>query len=132
MVEGPPFVWAGQTALKFYGRTAVDEDYNGLALDDAEGDRIAAAMGDADVVFLKNHGVIVTGGSIAEAWDDLYYLERAAEVQVKAMSTGRALKPVPPAVAQACAAGMRNAESARLHLESVKRQLARAGSDYAA
>jgi ribulose-5-phosphate 4-epimerase/fuculose-1-phosphate aldolase len=132
MLQGEPFAWAGQTALKFYGRTAVDEHYNGLALDAAEGDRIAAAMGDADVVFLKNHGVMVTGGSIAEAWDDLYYLERAAEVQVKAMSTGRPLVPIPPAVAEACAAGMRDRESARLHLESVKRLLGRSGSDFAA
>jgi ribulose-5-phosphate 4-epimerase/fuculose-1-phosphate aldolase len=132
MLQGEPFAWAGQTALKFYGRTAVDEHYNGLALDAAEGDRIAAAMGDADVVFLKNHGVMVTGGSIAEAWDDLYYLERAAEVQVKAMSTGRPLLPIPPAVAEACAAGMRDRESARLHLESVKRLLGRSGSDFAA
>ena len=41
MLEGPPLAWAGQTALKFYGRTVVDEDYSGLALDEAEGDRIA-------------------------------------------------------------------------------------------
>lgn len=45
MTQGQLFVWAGQTALKFYGRTVVDEDYNGLALDHSEGERIAAAMG---------------------------------------------------------------------------------------
>ena len=50
MTEGPPLVWAGQTALKFYGRTAVDEDYNGLALDATEGARIAGAVGDADIM----------------------------------------------------------------------------------
>lgn len=125
MVEGEPLAWAGQTALKFYGRTAVDDAYNGLALDEAEGDRIAATLGDADVVFLRNHGVIVTGPTIAEAWDDLYYLERAAEVQVKALSTGRRLVSVTPEVARRAAAQMRqgNAESARLHLESIKRVL---------
>jgi ribulose-5-phosphate 4-epimerase/fuculose-1-phosphate aldolase len=125
MLEGEPLVWAGQTALKFYGRTAVDENYNGLALDESEGDRIATAMGDADVVFLKNHGVMVIGRTIAEAWDDLYYLERAAEVQLKAMSTGRKLKAVTADVAEACYRQMRagDAESARLHLESVKRIL---------
>jgi hypothetical protein len=41
MVEGEPLAWAGQSALKFYGRTRVDRDYNGLALDESEGDRIA-------------------------------------------------------------------------------------------
>ncbi|WP_424138407.1 aldolase [Roseomonas chloroacetimidivorans] len=131
MLEGPPLVWAGQTALKFYGRTAVDEDYNGLALDSAEGDRIAAVMEQADIGFLKNHGVMVVGPSIAEAWDDLYYLERAAEVQRLALATGRPLKAVPKEVAERTAAQMRGGgESARLHLESIKRILAREEPDY--
>jgi ribulose-5-phosphate 4-epimerase/fuculose-1-phosphate aldolase len=132
MLEGPPLVWAGQTALKFYGRTVVDEDYNGLALDEAEGDRIAAAMGDADIVFMKNHGVMVVGPTIAEAWDDLYYLERACEVQRLALSTNRPLKPVPAALAQRTYEQMRagDNESARLHLESVKRILAREEPGY--
>ncbi|HYZ32322.1 MAG TPA: aldolase [Crenalkalicoccus sp.] len=133
MLEGPPLVWAGQTALKFHGRTVVDEDYNGLALDEGEGDRIAASLGEADVVFMKNHGVMVVGPTIAEAWDDLYYLERACEAQRLAMATGRALKPVPETVAAHTARQMREGdrESARLHLESVKRMLARSEPDFA-
>ena len=133
MVEGEPLVWAGQTALKFYGRTAVDEAYNGLALDGAEGERIAATIGDADVVFMRNHGVMVTGATIAEAWDDLYYLERAAEVQIKAMSTGRILCPVASDIASRVAAQMREADagSARLHLESIKRRLMRTDASFA-
>lgn len=133
MLEGPPLVWAGQTALKFYGRTLVDEDYNGLALDEREGDRIADSLGDADIVFMKNHGVMVVGPSVAEAWDDLYYLERAAEVQRLAMATGRALKPVPEEVAKATYAQMREGdrESAFLHLESIKRQLMKEQPDFA-
>jgi ribulose-5-phosphate 4-epimerase/fuculose-1-phosphate aldolase len=125
LLDGEPLVWAGQTALKFYGRTVVDEDYNGLALDETEGDRIAAAMGNADVVFLKNHGVMVVGPTIAEAWDDLYYLERAAEVQLKAMSTGRTLKPVPHDIAQRTYEQMRvgDPDSARAHLDSGMRRL---------
>lgn len=136
MLEGPPLVWAGQTALKFYGRTAVDEVYAGLALDETEGDRIAAAMqadgGKADIMFMKNHGVMVIGPTIAEAWDDLYYLERACEAQRLALSTGRPLKPVPPEMAARTARQMRegDAESARLHLESIKRVLDREAPDY--
>ena len=133
MLEGPPLVWAGQTALKFYGRTVVDEEYGGLALDEAEGDRIAASIGEADIVFMRNHGVMVLGPSIAEAWDDLYYLERACEVQRLAMSTGRILKPVPAELAARTYAQMREGdrESARLHLESVKRILAQEAPDFA-
>jgi ribulose-5-phosphate 4-epimerase/fuculose-1-phosphate aldolase len=132
LLEGPPLLWLGQTALKFYGRTAVDEHYNGLALDNSEGDRIAGAMGDADILFLKNHGVMVGGASIAEAWDDLYYLERAAEVQLKAMSANRPLKPVPHEVAQFAYEQMRlgDAQSARAHLDSAMRRLRREGNDF--
>lgn len=132
MTEGPPLLWAGQSALKFHGRTVVDEEYGGLALDTTEGDRIAASIGDADIVFMRNHGVMVVGPSVAAAWDDLYYLERAAEAQRLALSTGRPLKPVPPGMAARTAAQMRegDGESARLHLESIKRILAREEPDF--
>lgn len=132
MLEGPPLLWAGQTALKFYGRTVVDEEYGGLALDEREGDRIAASIGDADIVFMKNHGVMVVGPTVAEAWDDLYYLERAAEVQRIAMTMGRPLKVVDPDMAARTYAQMREGdrESARLHLDSVKRILAKDEPDF--
>jgi len=125
MLEGEPLVWAGQSALKFHGRTVVDENYNGLALDSREGDRIASVLGDNDILFMKNHGVMVCAPTIAEAWDDLYYLERAADVQIRAMSTGRPLHPVPDDVARMTARQIRegDAASAALHLESIKRML---------
>jgi ribulose-5-phosphate 4-epimerase/fuculose-1-phosphate aldolase len=88
-----------QTAMRFHGRVAVDANYNGLALDMTEGERIANAMHGADVVFLGNHGVIVCGERVDYAYDDLYYLERACQVQVLAASTGVALKPVAPEMA---------------------------------
>lgn len=93
-----------QNAMRFHGRLAIDAQYNGLALDGAEGERIARAMRGADVVFLGNHGVIVCGERIAWAWDDLYYLERACMHQVLAQSTGRPLQPVQPELAARVAA----------------------------
>lgn len=132
MLAGPPLLWLGQTALKFYGRTAVDEQYNGLALDDSEGDRIGAALGDADILFLKNHGVMTTGPNIAETWDDLYYLERAAAIQVKAMSTGQPLKQIPHDVAQRTYEQIRLGDpaSARAHLDSMLRVLRQEGNAF--
>jgi len=59
-----------QNAMRFSGRIAVDAHYNGLALDASEGERIARAMGNADVAFLGNHGVVVCGERIDYAWDD--------------------------------------------------------------
>ena len=93
-----------QNAMRFHGRIAVDAHYNGLALDHTEGERIAHAMGGADIVFLGNHGVVVCGAQIAHAYDDLYYLERACMVQVLAASTGRPLVPVDAALAARVAA----------------------------
>jgi ribulose-5-phosphate 4-epimerase/fuculose-1-phosphate aldolase len=89
-----------QTAMRFVGRVAVDAHYNGLALDVAEGERIARAMGTADVVFLGNHGVVVCGPRIDHAYDDLYYLERACAAQVLALSTGLPLMPVAAEIAE--------------------------------
>jgi ribulose-5-phosphate 4-epimerase/fuculose-1-phosphate aldolase len=89
-----------QNAMRFHGRIAVDAHYNGLALDTTEGERIARAMGGADVAFLGNHGVLVCGTCMAHAYDDLYYLERACAAQVLALSTGRPLAPVDAALAE--------------------------------
>ena len=88
-----------QNAMRFHGRIAIDPQYNGVALDVAEGERIARAMNGADIVFLGNHGVVVCGQRVDYAYDDLYYLERACMHQVLAQQTGRPLMPVPAAMA---------------------------------
>lgn len=68
---------------------------------------------------------MVLAPNIAEAWDDLYYLERACQVQTLALSTGREVVAVDPAIAEAAYRQMREGdpESARLHLEAIKRTL---------
>ena len=89
-----------QNAMRFHGRVAVDEHYNGFALDASEGERIATAMQGADIAFLGNHGVVVCGERIDYAYDNLYFLERACMMQVLAMSTGSPLVPVDTALAK--------------------------------
>jgi len=118
---------ATQTAVFLAREIAYDDRYDGTADFPSEGERLARIAGDKPIVFMKNHGVMVVGASIAEAWDDLYYLERAAEAQRLAMATGRKLKPVPPEIAARTYAQMREGdrESAKLHLESIKRILSR-------
>ncbi len=121
-----------QTALKFFGRIAYDDDYNGLACDAAEGDRMAAKMDGKPVLFLANHGVIVTAPDVAQAFDRLYYLERAAQAQVLAMSTGRPLKLVPGQIAERTVREMDagNAAYARVHFAALARMLAREEPEY--
>ena len=83
-----------QNALILYGRIAYDDEYGGLALDGSEGDRIAAKLGNASALMLASHGVIVTGRNVAQAFTDLYYLERAAQAQVLAASGGHRLRTI--------------------------------------
>jgi ribulose-5-phosphate 4-epimerase/fuculose-1-phosphate aldolase len=115
-----------QNAFRFWDRIAYDEHYGGVALSNDEGDRMCQALGDKDILFLRNHGVIVTGRSVAQAYDDLYYLERTAMVQVLAMQTGRPLHTVDEAtVAHAARQIANDTQQALLHFESLKRLLDR-------
>lgn len=95
--EFPPL---DQNAMRYFGRVAWDDTFNGMALDDEEGRRIAAALGDDKfVLMMANHGVTVIGSSVAEAFDRLYYFERACQTLVLALSTGRELNVADDAVA---------------------------------
>jgi ribulose-5-phosphate 4-epimerase/fuculose-1-phosphate aldolase len=113
-----------QTAMRFHGRLAIDAHYNGLALDAAEGERIAHAMQGADIAFLGNHGVIVCGPRIDHAYDDLYYLERACMTQVLAQSCGRPLAPVDASLAaRVCQQVMSERQQSELFFEALRRLL---------
>jgi ribulose-5-phosphate 4-epimerase/fuculose-1-phosphate aldolase len=117
-------LWCSQNAVRFFGRVAYDIQYNGLALDDAEGDRLCAVLGKADVLFMANHGVMVCGDTIANVLDDLYYLERAAMVQVLAQSTGQTLRLIPDDIAARTAAQhAQERQQSALHLEALKHRL---------
>ncbi len=132
MIEGGRLEPASQNALRFYGQIAYDEYYNGLVMDTEEGDRIVNALGDKKVLFLGNHGVIVVGPSVAEAFDDLYYLERACQFQVLAMSTGRPLRLVSPEVAGRTFRQLEQERTnAQYHFTALKRLLKQAGADFA-
>ncbi len=118
--------WASQNSLKFYDRIAYDQEYNGLALDDAEGERMCSKLENADILFLANHGIIVTGPTMAAAFDDLYYLERACMLQVLAAGTGQPLKLVNEAIAAKTAQQMaEESQQAELHFAALKRLLDR-------
>jgi len=115
-----------QNAFRYWNRIAYDEHYAGVALSSAEGDRMCHALGERDILFLRNHGVIVTGPTVAKAYDDLYYLERTALVQVLAMQTGRPLHNIDAATVEHAARQIaEDTQQALLHFESLKRLLDR-------
>lgn len=63
-------------------------DYEGIALHLAERDRLIADLGDRSMMLLRNHGTLALGASAAEAWLNVYYLEKACEQQIGALSVG--------------------------------------------
>jgi ribulose-5-phosphate 4-epimerase/fuculose-1-phosphate aldolase len=65
LLEGARLEMVEQNALRFHDDIAYDDTYNGLVVDEAEGDRLARVLGTKGVLFLANHGVIVVGPSIA-------------------------------------------------------------------
>ena len=127
----------GQNALGFHGGVAYDYNYGGLALDFAEGERMAAIMGSKPVLMLANHGVIVCGHSVADAFNSLYFLERACETQILSMSTGKPLHRVPPDVVAHTRAQFENTglpegqHGYDYHFAAMKRLLNKREPDYA-
>jgi ribulose-5-phosphate 4-epimerase/fuculose-1-phosphate aldolase len=137
MLDNPRLEMALQSALGFYEDVAYDANYNGLAFDRTEGERLAGVLGDKSVLMMGNHGVLVVGETVPQAFERLYFLERAAQAQVLALSTGRALKLVPEKVVKATVAQFSSGgqvggrDRADLHFDALKRLLDRQHADYA-
>jgi len=123
---------AEQNALMFDERIAYDDDYEGLALDVSEGERMAAKIGNRSVMFLASHGVVVTGPTVADAFNDLYYLERAAMFQVLARSTGGRLRQVSARVRETCRQQFADdmPALAQRHFAALRRMLDREEPEY--
>ena len=128
IVENGRLEMVEQGALRFYDRIAYDDTYGGLALDHREGERIADAMAKKPIAFLGHHGIVVSGPTVAKAFDDLYYLERAAQVQTIAKAHGRAYRAIPQQVIEQTARQI-NEESdltqVNAHFQAIKRLLDR-------
>jgi ribulose-5-phosphate 4-epimerase/fuculose-1-phosphate aldolase len=76
-----------QTSMLLNGKVAY-HDFEGVALDHDERPRLVADLGDKSAMILRNHGTLVTGGSVAEAFTTMYFLERSCEMQVAAQGGG--------------------------------------------
>ena len=130
--EGGRLEPVSQTAAIFAGQIAYEDHYGGLGDNADEGDRLATAMGTRPILFMANHGIITTGKGPAEAFNTLYYLERAARLQVLAASTGRPLKVLPRDVVDKTAAGWAGmTDHAERHFKALVDVLDAAKSDHA-
>ena len=137
-LEEPRLAALGQTEIGVLDTIAYEDEYTGLAMDPAEGERLARVLGpDRAVLVMANHGILACGRTVAEAYDRLYYFERACQVQLYAMWTGRPFKEVPAHIvartlrqyAEASSYGGKPA--CEHHFAALKRLLDRTEPDYA-
>ena len=122
-----------QNAAMFFDRIAYDLDYGGLALDE-EAERACSALSDPakKVLVMGNHGVMVVGDSVADAFNRMYYFERAARTYVQALWTGREVAILSDEVAEKVARETENYPGqAERFLADIKRLLDRDEPDYA-
>ena len=88
-----------QTAMVIRNECAY-HDYEGIALNHDERDRLLDDLGDKHCMILRNHGLLATGATCADAWLRLFFLERACTMQIKALSGGSKLNMVPDNVVE--------------------------------
>jgi ribulose-5-phosphate 4-epimerase/fuculose-1-phosphate aldolase len=127
---------SSQTAAFFHGRIAYDDHYAGTADTLEEGERLANVLGDKQIVFMKNHGVLVTGNTVAQAYRRIYKLERVCRAQLLAMGSGQPLEVLSEEIVkqvQSIPADDRHppAERERLFFEAMMRVLDRELPGYA-
>ena len=136
MLENNRLLPASQTAAFFYGHIAYDDTYSGTADDLEEGERLASLLGnDTHVLFMKNHGVLVVGDTVAQAYKRLYKLERVCRAQIAAMSTGQKIELIPDEViaqvkSEAKTDKHNRDDRERLYLEAMMRVLDRENPGY--
>ncbi len=88
-----------QHSMRFHNRMAY-HDYEGIALDLDEQSRLQANLGNKFAMILRNHGLLACGTSVADAWDNIYYMERSCQAQIAAQSGGGPLTICSDAVAE--------------------------------
>jgi ribulose-5-phosphate 4-epimerase/fuculose-1-phosphate aldolase len=127
----------GQNALYFQDKIAYDNDYAGYADEQAEGERMAELMDGKPILMLANHGVVVTGKTVAHAYHRLYFLERACQTQMFSMWTGQRRRVVREEILRKVREQSKKSDPNLLmspddyHFTALKRILDRTQPDYA-
>jgi ribulose-5-phosphate 4-epimerase/fuculose-1-phosphate aldolase len=125
--EMPPI---DQNTMRFFNRIAVDFGYNGMGLGD-EAERLATCLGNQSILLMGQHGILVVAQSVAKAFDDIFYFERAAETYITALTTGKELNIATDEVAEKTARQWEDyANLAYKHLGAIREILDEDESDY--
>lgn len=131
-LKDPTIYPIDQVTARFFRRIAYDRNFGGIATEEAEGERIAAAIGNHSAVMMGNHGVTTVAPTVAEAFDAMYHLERAARQLVFGYNTGQPLAIMNDDLAEATAREWEVYKDAEFsHFSEMKRILDREDPGYA-
>ncbi|MFN3661506.1 class II aldolase/adducin family protein [Yoonia sp.] len=124
VLKDPSMLPLDNNTARFYGDVAIDTDFGGIADQADEGVRLAAALGNHSCLMMGNHGVSVSGATVAEAFEKLYFFEKAAQTLMLAYASGQPLNVLSHEVAQKTAEGWHDYRGmATAHFDYLKSQL---------
>ncbi len=120
-----------QNSMRFYNRVAIFSDYGGLGFEE-ESNKMATCIGNKRVMLMANHGILTIGQTVAQAFDELFYFEKACETYITALSTQKELKIVNDEVAEKTAQEWENYSTnlGDLHLKAIRSILDKEDSSY--
>ena len=110
-----------QNTMRFYNRVAFYNEFGGLGFEE-ESEKMANSIGNHNILLLANHGILTAAPSVAQAFDDLFYFEKACETYITTLSTGKELKIASSEVAEKTAQDWENysTDLGALHLKAIR------------
>tara|TARA_Y100000591_G_scaffold260993_1_gene233633 strand:+ start:275 stop:1000 length:726 start_codon:yes stop_codon:yes gene_type:complete len=113
-----------QNTMRFFNRVAFYNDFGGLGFEN-EAKKMSQSMGNYKIMMLANHGIITSGETVAKAFDDLYYFEKACETYITALSTNKKLNIASDEVAENTAQDWENypIDMGKQHLDAIRKIL---------
>ncbi len=99
-LKDPSLLPIDQNTARFFEQYSIDTNFSGMADTKAEGNRLAQSLGNRSILLMGNHGITVAAQTVAEAFEDLYYFERAAETLMTAYASGQELNVMPNPLAR--------------------------------
>ena len=110
-----------QNTMRFYNRIALYAEFGGLGFEE-ESEKMANSIGNHSTLLLANHGILTAAPTIAQAFDDLFYFERACETYLTALSSRKELNTASNEVAEKTAQDWENysTDMAGLHLKAIR------------
>ena len=120
-LEDPTLPPIDQNSMRFFNRVGVYSDFGGMGFEE-EAIKMANKIGNKKVLLMSNHGILTTGPTVAQAFDDLFYFEKACETYITAISTGKELKIASQEVAEKTAQDWENysTDLGELHLKAIR------------